>query len=197
MSRATGSTLLESIVIVALLAVATLITLPSVFGLQAGLRTAAGARLVASTFQATRWKSVARSRGHGLLFERDARGWYWHEVQDGNGNGLRTAEVRSGTDRTLSGPHRLEQRIEGVSFGFPPGDEIPRIPPRRGAIDNLDDPIKFGRSNLIGFSPVGSASSGTVYVTNGRDELYAVVLFGPTTRIRVWRFERGSGRWRL
>jgi Tfp pilus assembly protein FimT len=174
-----------------------MITLPSIFALQSGMRTAAGARFVASSFQAARWKSVARSRGHGMFFDHDARGWYWFEVQDGNGNGLRTAEVRNGTDRTVTGPHRLEHRIQGVTFGFPTIGAIPKIPPRRGAITNMSDPIQFGRSNLIGFSPDGSSSSGTIYVTNGRDELYAVVLFGPTTRIRVWRYERRSGLWRL
>jgi hypothetical protein len=91
----------------------------------------------------------------------------------------------------------LEHRIQGVTFGFPTIGAIPKIPPRRGAITNMSDPIQFGRSNLIGFSPDGSSSSGTIYVTNGRDELYAVVLFGPTTRIRVWRYERRSGLWRL
>ena len=55
--------------------------------------------------------------------------------------------------------------------------------------------MRFGRSDLVSFSPDGSASSGTLYVTDGRDGLYAVVLFGPTARVRVWRFDRRNGRW--
>jgi hypothetical protein len=141
-----------------------------------------------------RWRSVAQGRGRGWEFRRDNVGWYWLEVQDGNGNGLRRAEIAGGTDRVLSGPHRLEHWVEGVRPGFPEIDAIPGIPPRGGLIDRLDDPVKFGRSDLVGFSPRGSASSGTLYLTDG-DSLFAVVLYGPTARVRVWRFETAARRW--
>ena len=111
-------------------------------------------------------------RSHGLYFEELAGRWAWREVVDGNGNGLRTAEVRSGTDPTLSGPHRLEHRVAGVRLGFIPGLVVPRIPPRRGSIDSSSDPVRFGRSDLVSFSPLGSASSGTLFVTDDRDELF-------------------------
>ena len=105
--------------------------------------------------------------------------------------------MRAGTDRTISGPHRLEDRVAGLYFGFPPAESIPGIPPRSGAISNLDDPVKFGRSNLISFSPLGTASSGTLYVTDRRHALRAVVLFGPAVRVRVWRFDTREVKWKL
>jgi hypothetical protein len=55
--------------------------------------------------------------------------------------------------------------------------------------------VRFGRSTIVSFGPTGSASSGTVYVTDGLQGLYAVVLFGPTARLRVWRFDPVEGRW--
>jgi hypothetical protein len=61
----------------------------------------------------------------------------------------------------------------------------------------VDDPIRFGRGDLVAFSPLGSSSSGTIYLTDGRSELWAVVLYGATARVRVWRFDRTAGRWRL
>jgi hypothetical protein len=57
--------------------------------------------------------------------------------------------------------------------------------------------VRFGRSDLISFSPGGSASSGTLYVTDGRRGFYAVVLFGPTARLRVWRYRPEERRWTL
>jgi hypothetical protein len=60
-----------------------------------------------------------------------------------------------------------------------------------------DDPVRFGRSDLVSFTPVGSASSGTLYVTDRRHALFAVVLFGPTARLRVWRFVPAERRWTL
>ena len=140
---------------------------------------------------------MALNRHHGLFFEELEGGWAWFVVRDGNGNGLRTSEVRSGTDETLSGPHRLEDHMPGVGLGFPAGCSIPGIPPRRGIIEDLADPVKFGRSNLISFSPLGSSSSGTLYVSDRSHKLYGVVLFGPTARVRVWRFDIRERRWKL
>jgi prepilin-type N-terminal cleavage/methylation domain-containing protein len=195
--RSRGFNLVELMAVLALAGILLIITLPTLASMRTEGRVAAGAREIAMTFHALRWKSVARNSNHGLLFERLENGWAWFEVRDGNGNGLRSAELRSGIDQTLSGPHRLEDRDAKVGLGFPPADRLPVIPPRSGAIGALDDPVKFGRSDLVSFSPLGSASSGTVYLTDGRYKLYAVVLFGPTARVRVWRYDVREEIWKL
>lgn len=192
-----GLTLNESLIVLALLGIALAVALPSVADIGAAGKAAAGAREMAAAFQSLRWRAVARSRAHGLFFRQLDAGWVWYEVADGNGNGLRSAEIERGTDRTLSGPHRLEERVNDVSLGFPAGGSIPRIPPRSGTITNPEDPVQFGRSDIVSFSPMGASSSGTLYVTDGRNQLYGIVLFGPTVRVRVWRFDRRTGQWTL
>jgi Tfp pilus assembly protein FimT len=192
-----GLTVCEALVIVTLLAVGLAVALPAMGSIGSRARTAAGARQLATQLQAMRWKSVARGVVCGMAFARDATGWYWLEVEDGNGNGLRRAELRNGTDRTLSGPHRLERMVEEVRLGFPGGGPFPAIPPRSGRIDSLHDPVQFGQSDLVAFTPLGSSSSGTLYLSDGREGLFAVVLFGRTARIRIWRYEGRSRRWRL
>ncbi len=192
-----GFGLTELLVVLAAIALALLVSLPALARLGSGARAAAAARNLALTFHALRWKSVSLNAGHGLLFEQDAAGWRWLEVRDGNGNGLRTAEVRSGTDRTLSGPHRLGDKHPRIALGFPPGGPIPRIPPRPGSLSPSDDPVRFGHTKLVSFTPLGTSSSGTVYLTDGRDELFGVLLFGPTARVRVWRYTRTGGAWKL
>jgi len=192
-----GITLSETLAVLALVAIGLTAALPTVADLGRAGRAAAGARLLATAFHAMRWRSVATNRSHGLYFERLDEGWVWYDVQDGNGNGLRSAEIEDGPDLVLSGPHRLQDRVGGVRLGFPPGGPIPRIPPRTGVIADLDDPIQFGRSNIVSFSALGASSSGTLYLTDGRNELYGVVLFGPTVRVRVWRFDVRTGRWTL
>jgi len=158
--------------------------------------TAAAAREFAVLFQALRWKSVSENRNVGLFFEKPANDWLWWVVRDGNGNGLRSAEVRNGTDIKSSGPHRLETAHRGVRLGFPAGQAVPAIPPQRGILAT-NDPIRFGRSDLISFSPRGRSSSGTLFVTDGRHRLYGVRLYGATTRIRVWRWDDREMRWQL
>jgi hypothetical protein len=163
--------------------------------MRASALTAAGARQLAVTLQALRWKSVAEGRVHGLYFTEEDGEWAWYRVRDENGNGLRTAEVLGGTDRILGGPHRLGDVASGVVLGFPPTGPFPKIPPQSGWIENLNDPIRIGNTNLLSFSPLGTASSGTLYVTDGSRQLYAVVLYGRTAKIRVWRFSAASGQW--
>lgn len=191
-----GISAAELIVALAIGAAGLAVSLPAAAHLREAGRAAAGARVFTSGFGAARFKSVATRRTAGLHFERAAGGWTWREVEDGNGNGLSTAEIRSGTDRPVSGPHRLERIVPGAFLGFPPGGPYPRIPPDRGVIDE-SDPVQFGRSDIVSFAPGGTSSSGTLYVTDGREALYAVVVYGPTVRLRVWRYLAREGRWTL
>ncbi|NIM01081.1 MAG: hypothetical protein GTN89_09270 [Acidobacteria bacterium] len=161
----------------------------------ADAHTAAAAREFAVLFQALRWRSVSENRHVGLFFEPAGETWRWWEVADGNGNGLRTAEVRDGVDFKTSGPHRVSTAHRGVRLGFPPGGAIPPIPPDRGVLGGVD-PVRFGRADLISFSPRGRASSGTLYLTDGQHRLYGVRLFGVGMRVRVWRWDEREMQWR-
>lgn len=197
MTDSRGMTLIEALIVTALVGMALAVAVPALSSLREQGRTAAGARVLAMELHRMRWESVARRRAAGLWFARGPAGWEWHLVEDGNGNGLRTAEIASGVDTEISGPHRLHPRVEGVSLGFPPGGPFPEIPPGRGTIAGNDDPVRFGRSDLIAFSPLGRSSSGTLYVTDGGRGLYAIVLFGPSARVRVWRYDAQGGTWTL
>ena len=107
---------------------------------------------------------------------------------------MRAADIASGRDPLLLGPRDLRSRHTGVDFGLL-DVPIPQIPPRRGVLMPDDDPIRFGRSDTVTFTPRGTASSGTLYVSDGRHLVVAVVLYGHTGRIRTWRFERHSWSW--
>lgn len=195
MAAERGITLAELVAVLGIASLVLVVALPAAAYVRDRGRAAAGARYMATRFQAERWKSVAQRNARGLAFERAASGWVFRVVEDGNGNGLRTSEIRRGVDRVVSGPHRLEELVEGVRPGFPPGGPFPKIPPERGLISDTDDPVQFGASDVVSFTPIGSSSSGTLYLTDGREALYGVVLFGPTVRVRVWRYDPRTGRW--
>jgi prepilin-type N-terminal cleavage/methylation domain-containing protein len=192
-----GLSLVEVVVVLAIVGIAAAVVLPDAATIRDSGRTEAAARQLALTFQASRWKSVARRKCLGVWFELQGSVWVWWTVEDGNGNGLRTTEIRDGTDPLVSGPHRIDQFVEGVRMGFPPGAPFPEIPPDRGPIRDISDPVQFGRSDIVSFSPQGSSSSGRIYVTDGQRTLCAVVLFGPTSRVRVWRYLPWDHRWSL
>ncbi len=191
----TGLSLPELLVVVTLAGLALAFVMPSFGSIHSDVRLAAGTRQMVSILQAQRWNSIAGNRFHGLFFERDAAGWSWFEVEDGNGNGLSTEEVHRGIDRKRSGPHRLGDLAPATLLGYPATGRVGRIPPRRGWIDTHSDPIRFGPSNLVAFSPKGSSSSGTLFVTDGRRGLMAIVLYGRTGRLRVWRWHSEENRW--
>jgi len=192
-----GYTLAELLAVLAIVAMAVAVTLPAAAMLRDGGRAAAGARTMATLLSAQRFKSVSGRRVRGLQFLKVGNAWTWREVADGNGNGLRTAEITRGIDPVLSAEYALERQVEDVRIGIPPGGPYPEAPPGTGSLTTGDDPVRFGRSDLVSFSPVGSASSGTLYVTDGRRGLFAIVLYGPTARLRVWRFLPLERRWTL
>jgi hypothetical protein len=83
-----------------------------------------------------------------------------------------------------------------VRLGFPSDGPFTSPPPARDPIEQLEDPVKFGRSNIVSFSPLGRSSSGTLYLDDGAGGLWAVVVFGPTVRVRIWRWDGAMRRWR-
>ncbi len=195
MTASKGTTLAELVAVLAIVAIAVAVALPAAAMLRDAGRAAAGARTMATILSAQRWKSVTGHRVRGLQFRKIGSSWSWREVADGNGNGLRTLEITRGVDPVLSQDQTLERQVPHVTLGFPPGGSFPEAPPGTQTLRAGDDPVRFGISDLVSFGPVGSASSGTLYVTDGQRGLFAVVLFGPTARLRVWRWLPEERRW--
>ena len=181
---------------VLLVGLAALSAAPALDHLRTAGRGRAAARELASTFRLLRAEAVAVRRSRGLWFDDGPRGWRFRVVADGNGNGLRTDEIRDGTDPTLEGPFHLQDRVEHVGPGFPGPGPYTTPPPGAGTLDDLADPIKFGRSDVVSFSPLGRSSSGTVYLDDGAGGLWAVVLYGPTVRVRIWCWDGRARVWR-
>ena len=122
---ARGASLVEIAVTLVVLGLAAGVALPALSALRDGGRLSAGGRTMAAALHAARWRAVSTGRTHGLAFGRDDRGWYWLEVADANGNGLRREELVSGVDTTLGAPQRLEERVRGVRIGIPAGRAAP------------------------------------------------------------------------
>lgn len=195
-STCRGAGLAEIVAVTALVALGLLVAVPTAVGLIEGARISAGAREMVTALRGARWLAVSRGRAHGLFFSQDASGWSWIIVGDGNGNGLRVAEVRAGIDTVVGDRVRLEDRVEGVTLGFPGVGPFPGVPPRRTGLIGDDDPVRFGRSDLIAFAPTGRASTGTLYLTDRRESLAAIVVFGASGRLRVWQFRARSASWK-
>ena len=124
-----------------------------------------------------------------IRFERLPDGRVCYSVYaDGNGNGVLSADIARGTDRRIEGPILLTGGAPGVWVGFNPG--VPEIPPEHGTL--AGDPIRFGVSDILSFSPLGTATPGTFYLA-GDSAQAAVRVTGGSARVRImlWR----GGKW--
>lgn len=125
-----------------------------------------------------------------IRFERQDDGTVRYSIYaDGNENGVRSADIRSGADRRVAGPFPLSGEAPGVWVGINAG--IPALPPERGLLQG--DPVRFGSSDILSFSPLGTATPGTFYLAGDAGQA-AVRVTGGSARVRlmVWR----GGRWR-
>jgi prepilin-type N-terminal cleavage/methylation domain-containing protein len=125
-----------------------------------------------------------------IRFERRPDGAYFSVYADGNFNGVLASEIVTGTDARVAGPFALNGGAPDVSVAINPG--TPAIPPERGTLDT-GDPIRFGRSDMLSFSPMGTASPGTFYLA-GVGQQAAVRVNPGTSRVSLWTC-RGT-KWR-
>jgi hypothetical protein len=119
----------------------------------------------------------------------------WRLHRDGDGDGVRSDDLRSGVDPRVTPPRPLSYFGRRVHFGFPEGAR-PRDPadPRR-RLEGLDDPIRFNRSDLASFGPLGTGTPGSVYLTDGR-RLVVVRVLNRTGRVRILAWDRNTDTWR-
>jgi hypothetical protein len=188
-----GVSLPEVLASLGILALLIAFSAPIVAETAARERLRAAGRETALLLRGLRYRAVAERTSFGLRFTRAGEGWSYTLYRDGNGNGIRTTDIAAGRDRFLEGPSDPGARHEGIRFGLPAAP-IPEIPPGTGTVPNPGDPIKVGTSDIVSFSPSGSMSGGTLYLTDGR-RVAGVVLYGPTGRIRIFLYESARGRW--
>ena len=129
-----------------------------------------------------------------MKFERQGNSYLYAVYEDTNGDGIKISDIASGADRLVAGPSHIGDSTQGVEFSILQRPPIHKIPPQSGSITNMSDPIQFGSLDLVSFTPLGSATSGTAYLSDG-DHMQAVVLYGPTGRTRVWRYVNEQNRW--
>lgn len=184
--------------LVAALTIASLaigVATPTVSGALRSYRLDGAARDMSVEIHRVRMEAVSLGRYVGILFTKSPTGDRWRVYRDGGLRGISAAEISSGVDQAAGPTQELRARHSGVRIGIPEGPPIPRIPPASGRLSSTDDPIAFGNSDIFSSSPTGETSGGTLYLTDGIDAR-AVVVYGPTGRIRIWRYEARERAWR-
>lgn len=188
-----GFNLLEALLVLTISGLLLAFAVPLARSWWGELQVEMAASEVAATLQLARSLAVRHGARVAVRFYPDSEGNLRHAIyRDGDGDGVRSDDIRRGVDKMLraarSGP------LGGVRAGIPEGWS-PRRPGSRRALDRLDDPVRFGRSNMASFTAHGGASPGTIYLTDGRFHLMAVRVNNRSGKIKVLRYDNRTEVW--
>jgi hypothetical protein len=145
-------------------------------------RAAAAARYLASRMALARAQAVSRSTTIALRFEGGTGGITITAFQDGNRNGVRTRDIHMRIDTPIAAPVMLSDLFPGVEIGL--------TSQMAGS-----DPVQLGGTDILSFTPHGTASSGSVYIRGRDGSQWVVRVLGATGRVRVLRFVPTTGAW--
>ena len=184
-----GFSLVEVLLVASILATLAAVSIPVTAGALDELRTSMAARYLEGRIMNARATAVKRSARIGLRFEPVDTDCRIAEYVDGNGNGVRAADIASGVDPEVAQAEFIGSLFPGVGFGLHTG-----VPDVDGSPSTGSDGLRIGSSRILTLGPDGTATSGTLYV-RGRRGQYAVRILGITGRTRVLRFHPGTGQW--
>lgn len=177
-----GYTLVEILFVLGLLAVLTGAAVPQLTTAVDRGRARAAARYLASRMILARTQAVSKGATVALRFDTQVAGIGIAAYVDGNHNGVRTLDIDAMIDRQLEPPVALADLFPGVAIGL-----SPLLPGT--------DPIQIGSTNLLSFTPNGTATSGSIYVLGKDGTQYVVRVLGATGRTRVLRYNALTRLW--
>ena len=178
-----GYTLLEILFVVSVIAIMSGMAVPAVLATLDRSRGQIAARYVMGRLALARMQAVTRSSTIALRFDQRPEGIVFETFQDGNRNGVLTRDIQQGIDVSIDPPLRLWQLFPGVVFGLTPGAPG-------------SSPVQLsGGSNLLSFTPTGTATSGTIYIRGPDGTQWGVRILGATARTRLLRLDPKTGQW--
>src|SRR5262245_48612809 len=102
-----GYTLIEVVFVAGLVATLSTVAIPRIQRALDEFRTVGAARYLGARLERTRAEALARSSDVALRFVQEGTRYRYAMYVDGNGNGVRTADISSGIDRLASHEEHL------------------------------------------------------------------------------------------
>jgi hypothetical protein len=190
-----GFQLAELTIVLAILVGMMLLAMPGLLRGSGDLRLRLAAEELVSVLRLARSWAVVHDANVAVKFRTAADGAVTFTLyRDGNGNGVLTADINAGKDPQVEPPRRLSNFGRGVGFGFPPGPP-PTDPGSPGHPLAVGDPIRFNASDLASFSPLGTSTPGSLYLTDNRNRLVAVRLDNRAGRARILTYDAAKRVW--
>ena len=192
MTARNGFSVLEIVVVVAIVSVLALVAVPSFGAYRRHASLIAQADQMRSIFRAARSRAIARNANAGVRFAQRGSDWTFALYDDGDGDGIRSDDIASGVDRCFRGPSLLLPEFHIAKFALLP---VTIRDPDGDLLSPASPAVQFGRSSTCSFGPTGSGTPGTVYITNTAAEIFAIRVYGASGKVRVLRYNPVKKKW--
>ena len=188
-----GYSLLELLTVLAIVGLMALVTLPAFGSLrrQAAMRAAIGE--VTWALRAARSSAIARSGHVAVKFQQLGGVWHYAFIDDGDGDGVRNDDIKSGVDLRRGAWKELLDPQSIVRIGLP--SYLVRDPDTGKPLPKNASAVRFNASTLCSFGPLGGGTAGSVFFTDSYERVAIVRVTGASGRIRALVYDRGTGTW--
>jgi prepilin-type N-terminal cleavage/methylation domain-containing protein len=190
--RPSGYSLSELLVAVAILGILLSVALPRIHAYRRRAAVIAAADVLRGVFREVRSEAIARGRNVGVRFVNSGTVWKYTLYVDANGNGVTNADIDAAIDRRITGPLPLDTHLAPATIAVPP--QKVRDPDGDWMLPT-DVPVQFNRSKICSFSPIGSGTPGSIYLSDGVSTFYAARVLGSSGKVRLVRYDSRSGKW--
>jgi type II secretory pathway pseudopilin PulG len=187
-----GHSLLELLIGIVILGLIVLVAVPAFATYRRRNSVVAAAHELEGTLRLVRSRAIARSAHAGIKFTQRGSTWWFAIYDDADHDGVRNDDIRNGVDVLAGRPSPLMPQLHAARVGLlpyaikdPDGDPLPPTKPA----------VEFNNSAICSFSPIGSGTPGTIYVTDDAGELYCIRVLGDSGRVRILYYNATRRKW--
>ena len=188
--RSGGTSLADLLMAMGVVSVLGAVCLPLIAEAVATARLRHAAGFVATRFRLARASAAAKTTSVAVVFDWTNGRWTFRICEDRNGNVVRRGEIAAGPDVCIEGPHDLAALFPGVQVVADAAIRGPDGEP------GSSDAVRFGRSDLASFSPMGTCTAGSLLLRGKSGTPVMVRIAGVTGRARILRYDRAARIWR-
>ena len=187
-----GVALIDAVCAIAVCLIMGAMVVPVIGGTLDRERVMVGARYLAGQVQRARLEALRRGASVAVRVEIVGDRATTRLFADGNGNGVLQRDIDRGADMALTGVDWLDNHAQDVSFRI--NQEVPDID-GSGSLEPGSDPLRIGNTALLAFTPLGSSTSGSLYLSATNGPQLAIRVYGATGRVRVLMFDAQARQW--
>lgn len=187
-----GHSLLELLIALVILGIMVCVAVPAFATYRRRNSVIAAALELEGTLRFVRSRAITRSTHAGIKFTGSGSSWTFAIYDDGDHDGIRSDDIRKGVDPIAVRAAPLMPQLQVARIGLlpyaikdPDGDPLPPA----------HSPIAFNTSAICSFSPTGSGTPGSVYLTDDVGVLYCLRVLGASGRVRVLRYNAAKKKW--